>query len=537
MESWSYFSGGKGFPSEESVSVNDGMGRAKNGVMGWELKTPSSYGSTVMCSSQEGSDNQGFHELGSPNLMRKPMFIDQMRHSFTSKHGGGSSMFGSVAATPGAFSAEHKSSSKLSSSAADSNSRDSSLIDLKLGGFPDHMGANVFKSPKSMPSFTSAESIVPAKRMRAGGVNSQRPFCQVQGCGKDLSSCKDYHKRHKVCEVHSKTAKVIVNGIEQRFCQQCSRFHLLAEFDDGKRSCRKRLAGHNERRRKPHTGTRFRGTSFATSSFACQDILGGPFLHQPKYEINDWYKNVKVEDGVDYSPQLAMPFTNGQLQPKSVFTSYHPKKVCQPLHDEGLPGGTTSRINESTNSSLHDVRGSDFVSPSLFHTTSTGSQMLHVLDTSSTIQGLSGISNSSNALSLLSSQSQGSSNHSTVFTAARPLIPQSNSSHYNVNQASKKLLGLGPQASAGRMSNTFNSSGVNSAEGGLDQILFPSNTCGINGIIQGSDLVNPKNQLSCEDGPTIDLLQLSSQLQRVEHQRFSMQVKQDSNAFPGLRIT
>lgn len=26
---------------------------------------------------------------------------------------------------------------------------------------------------------------------------------------------------------------------------------MLAEFDDGKRSCRKRLAGHNERRRKP----------------------------------------------------------------------------------------------------------------------------------------------------------------------------------------------------------------------------------------------------------------------------------------------
>lgn len=33
-----------------------------------------------------------------------------------------------------------------------------------------------------------------------------------------------------------------------------SRFHLLAEFDDGKRSCRKRLAGHNERRRKPQVG-------------------------------------------------------------------------------------------------------------------------------------------------------------------------------------------------------------------------------------------------------------------------------------------
>ncbi|KAA8549029.1 hypothetical protein F0562_000713 [Nyssa sinensis] len=36
----------------------------------------------------------------------------------------------------------------------------------------------------------------------------------------------------------------------QRFCQQCSRFHALKEFDEGKRSCRRRLAGHNKRRRK-----------------------------------------------------------------------------------------------------------------------------------------------------------------------------------------------------------------------------------------------------------------------------------------------
>lgn len=28
------------------------------------------------------------------------------------------------------------------------------------------------------------------------------------------------------------------------------RFHVLQEFDDGKRSCRRRLAGHNKRRRK-----------------------------------------------------------------------------------------------------------------------------------------------------------------------------------------------------------------------------------------------------------------------------------------------
>lgn len=28
------------------------------------------------------------------------------------------------------------------------------------------------------------------------------------------------------------------------------RFHVLQEFDEGKRSCRRRLAGHNKRRRK-----------------------------------------------------------------------------------------------------------------------------------------------------------------------------------------------------------------------------------------------------------------------------------------------
>lgn len=31
-----------------------------------------------------------------------------------------------------------------------------------------------------------------------------------------------------------------------------NRFHVLQEFDEGKRSCRRRLAGHNKRRRKTH---------------------------------------------------------------------------------------------------------------------------------------------------------------------------------------------------------------------------------------------------------------------------------------------
>nr|AUW52979.1 squamosa promoter binding-like protein 8 [Petunia x hybrida] len=82
----------------------------------------------------------------------------------------------------------------------------------------------------------------------AGSVNT--PRCQAEGCNADLTHAKHYHRRHKVCEFHSKAATVIAAGLTQRFCQQCSRFHLLSEFDNGKRSCRKRLADHNRRRRK-----------------------------------------------------------------------------------------------------------------------------------------------------------------------------------------------------------------------------------------------------------------------------------------------
>ncbi|KAF2315402.1 hypothetical protein GH714_039119 [Hevea brasiliensis] len=86
----------------------------------------------------------------------------------------------------------------------------------------------------------------------AGGVGppANVPRCQVEGCQVALVNAKDYHRRHKVCEMHSKAPKVIVLGLEQRFCQQCSRFHVVSEFDESKRSCRRRLAGHNQRRRK-----------------------------------------------------------------------------------------------------------------------------------------------------------------------------------------------------------------------------------------------------------------------------------------------
>ncbi|XP_020268251.1 squamosa promoter-binding-like protein 15 isoform X2 [Asparagus officinalis] len=101
-------------------------------------------------------------------------------------------------------------------------------------------------------SAAQEQAVRPSKRVRSGspGSRGNYPMCQVDDCRADLSGAKDYHRRHKVCEIHSKTTRALVGKQMQRFCQQCSRFHPLSEFDEGKRSCRRRLAGHNRRRRK-----------------------------------------------------------------------------------------------------------------------------------------------------------------------------------------------------------------------------------------------------------------------------------------------
>ncbi|KAH7687642.1 SBP domain-containing protein [Dioscorea alata] len=104
---------------------------------------------------------------------------------------------------------------------------------------------------------------VKRERVTPHGLASE-PRCQVDGCGKGLVEAKAYHRRHKVCELHSKAAVVLVLGSHQRFCQQCSRFHFVSEFDESKRSCRRRLAGHNERRRKTAHDSIGRNSSFAS---------------------------------------------------------------------------------------------------------------------------------------------------------------------------------------------------------------------------------------------------------------------------------
>lgn len=72
----------------------------------------------------------------------------------------------------------------------------------------------------------------------------------MDGCAADLTQLRHYHQRYKVCQEHLKVPHVIHEGIVQRFCQQCSRFHAITEFEGDKRSCRAQLQRHNARRRR-----------------------------------------------------------------------------------------------------------------------------------------------------------------------------------------------------------------------------------------------------------------------------------------------
>ncbi|XP_010542291.1 PREDICTED: squamosa promoter-binding-like protein 5 [Tarenaya hassleriana] len=101
---------------------------------------------------------------------------------------------------------------------------------------------------KVAASYLAKEEEEEAAERARDGVSSR--LCQAEKCTADLTEAKQYHRRHRVCEVHAKALSAMVAGVRQRFCQQCSRFHELVEFDGAKRSCRGRLAGHNERRRK-----------------------------------------------------------------------------------------------------------------------------------------------------------------------------------------------------------------------------------------------------------------------------------------------
>ncbi|XP_022776710.1 squamosa promoter-binding-like protein 6 [Durio zibethinus] len=502
MESWSYGSEGKGlfFTDEMDLPV-DAFARSRKALVGWDLKPATDF---------EAIESMEFMDFGFADMNKKPFYGNTSMGIFGAEFGNDSSkrvVSPVCMINSSSYYGEEESGSKHSSSLIESNSQESSLIDLKLGRLTEYRDGQDGKFFKETSVVSSVSPALMAKKARTTSSFFHAPCCQVYGCNRDLSSSKDYHKRHKVCEAHSKTAKVIVNGIEQRFCQQCSRFHLLAEFDDGKRSCRKRLAGHNERRRKLHFNSlsgkphkllqSYHGTKYLGSPMpkrmpsAIPNIFQGDFICPGRYEHANQCQRVKYEEKPIYSPQSAIPITNGELLPKSFFHVHGSGKQYVP--------GTFSSATEAFNAP----------------------------NAASIVKELSGVSRLDCALSLLSAQSQDSLSHATGIQMTRPLINQANLA-YHSSEKSAAVTSM-------EKVNDLYSCGMNPVGVGQAGSVLLSDSghtvsfeVQADGYFQDSGLLSARHCLSPENGTTVDLLQLSTHLQRVERQRNPMQVKQEN---------
>lgn len=104
---------------------------------------------------------------------------------------------------------------------------DDNLNDEEVGSLSLKLGGQGY--PISERDVGSWEGNSGKKTKLVGGSMS-RAVCQVEDCGADLTNAKDYHRRHKVCEMHSKASKALVGNVMQRFCQQCSRYVFMCQL-------------------------------------------------------------------------------------------------------------------------------------------------------------------------------------------------------------------------------------------------------------------------------------------------------------------
>ncbi|XP_073306470.1 squamosa promoter-binding-like protein 16 [Primulina huaijiensis] len=219
-----------------------------------------------------------------------------------------------------------------------------------------------------------------SKRAKASGSNTH---CLVDGCNADLSLCRDYHRRHKVCEIHSKTAKVTIGGREQRFCQQCSRFHSLVEFDEGKRSCRKRLDGHNRRRRKPQPDTLSRSSSLIFSTSPAIDSarilsFGSPQILRSAVVSSSWAGDAKADSDLmlynnqrhlnyierqNSLPQCSAHSYKGEVNQLPCMQgrdcSFQETSICQPFLDPNTVLGSSTSNQKMFSDRFKQVVDSD----------------------------------------------------------------------------------------------------------------------------------------------------------------------------------
>lgn len=118
----------------------------------------------------------------------------------------------------------------------------------ELGGWPGSYGYHSFVNSAGFESCATPQAELVGtrrnlKRRSDSGLQTTMT-CQIRDCGADLSGEKQYCRRYKLCRSCMNCVSLLVDGLEMRFCQQCSYLHPLEEFDGNKRSCREKLQRH-----------------------------------------------------------------------------------------------------------------------------------------------------------------------------------------------------------------------------------------------------------------------------------------------------
>lgn len=81
-------------------------------------------------------------------------------------------------------------------------------------------------------------------------------LCRVPNCPNALlMEGPKYCSRHRICEMHVKCLRVVFDNVAYRFCQKCTRFHLIEEFDKDRHTCRDGLEQQRKVRVTSHKTT------------------------------------------------------------------------------------------------------------------------------------------------------------------------------------------------------------------------------------------------------------------------------------------
>lgn len=146
--------------------------------------------------------------------------------------------------------------------ALDELTREGSAPEGEAGARPGYGGHG--RSMLSSGSDRSKQKRGPRPRL------FKKNSCQADNCSEDLSTFSFYYQRNHICPTHLKCAEYSVRGVAMRFCQRCGVGHAIEEFSGGKRSCKKALERHNQRRREKQAGASASGPSAAATASSSQ---------------------------------------------------------------------------------------------------------------------------------------------------------------------------------------------------------------------------------------------------------------------------